>query len=205
MTIDYYFTSSSPYAYLGHEEIRSVAGRHNVKLNAIPVDLAAIWAVSGQVPLAQRPKIRQDYRRVDLQRIAQRRELTINVQPKFFPVDASFADLCAVALIGLEESALDFMEKVFTGIWVRDEDISDRVQIETYLKELGLDAPAIIAKAQTPDSAATRKANSDAAVAACIPGVPGYVLSGEPFFGQDRIDDLEHALDSGRAPFRTGV
>lgn len=204
MTIDYYFTSSSPYAYLGHEEILSVAGRHNLKLNPIPVDLAAVWAVSGQVPLAQRPKIRQDYRRIDLQRVAQRRELPFNVQPKFFPVDASFADLCSVALIALGESPIAFMEKVFTGIWVRDEDISDRVQIETYLKALGLDAPAIIAKAQTPDSAAIRKANSDAAVAAGIPGVPGYVLSGEPFFGQDRIDDLEHALDSGRPPFRVG-
>jgi 2-hydroxychromene-2-carboxylate isomerase len=35
-----------------------------------------------------------------------------------------------------------------------------------------------------------------------VPGSPGYVLHGEPFFGQDRIDDLEHALDTGRAPFR---
>lgn len=205
MTIDYYFTSSSPYAYLGHEEIRSVAGRHNVKLNPIPVDLSAVWAVSGQVPLAKRPKIRQDYRRIDLQRVAQRRELPLNVEPKFFPVDASFADLCAVALIALGQSPIDFMEKVFTGIWVRDEDIADRMQIEAYLKELGLDAEAVIAKARTPDAAATRKANSDAAVAAGIPGVPGYVLSGEPFFGQDRIDDLEHALDSGRAPFRLGA
>ena len=204
MTIDYYFTSSSPYAYLGHEEIQSVAGRHNARLNPIPVDLAAVWAMSGQVPLAKRPKIRQDYRRIDLRRIAQRRDLPFNVEPKFFPVDASFADLCAVALIALGENPIAFMEKVFTGIWVRDEDISDRVQVETYLKELGFDAATVIAKAQAPDAAATRKANSDAAVAAGIPGVPGYVLAGEPFFGQDRIDDLEHALDSGRAPFRIG-
>lgn len=204
MTIDYYYSSSSPYAYLGHEEIRSVAGRHNAKLNLIPVDLAAIWAVSGQVPLAKRPKIRQDYRRIDLQRVAQRRELPLNIEPRFFPVDASFADLCAVALIALGENPIDFVEKVFTGVWVRNEDIADRVQIEAYLKELGFDAATVMAKAQAPESAATRKANADAAVAAGIPGVPGYVLSGEPFFGQDRIDDLEHALDSGRRPLRIG-
>ena len=203
-TIDYYFTSSSPYAYLGHEEIRSVAGRHNARLRPIPVDLAAVWAVSGQVPVAKRPQIRQDYRRIDLQRVAQRRELPLNVQPKFFPVDASFADLCAVALIALELEPIDFMEKVFTGIWVRDEDISDRVQIETYLTELGFDAAAIIERAEAPESAASRKANADAAVAAALPGVPGFVLNGEPFFGQDRIDDIEHALDSGRPPFRVG-
>ncbi|BDA83184.1 hypothetical protein Sa4125_07260 [Aureimonas sp. SA4125] len=58
-TIDYYFTSSSPYVYLGHEEIRSVAGRHNAVLRPLPVDLQAMWAVSGQVPVAKRPQIRQ--------------------------------------------------------------------------------------------------------------------------------------------------
>lgn len=200
-TIDYYFTSSSPYAYLGHEEIRSVAGRHDATLRLIPVDLASIWAVSGQVPAAKRAQMLQDYRIIDLKRIAERRGLPMNVRPKFFPVDPALADLAAVALIAMNESPLAFMEKVFTGVWVREEDISDRVQIEAYLGDLGFDAAAVIAKAESPDSAATRKANSDAAVAALLPGVPGYVLAGEPFFGQDRIDDLEHALDSGRGPF----
>lgn len=199
-TIDYYFTAASPYVYLGHEEILSVAGRHNATLQPMPVDVASIWAVSGHVPRAKRPQMRQDYGIIDLKRIAERRGLPMNVRPKFHPVDPALADLAAVALISMGENPLGFMEKVFTGLWVREEDISDRVQIETYLGALGFDAAAVIAKAESPESAATRKANSDAAVAALIPGVPGYVLAGEPFFGQDRIDDLEHALDSGRGP-----
>lgn len=203
-TIDYYFTSSSPYVYLGHEEIRSVAGRHNVTLRPLAVDLSAMWAVSGQVPVAQRPKIRQDYRLVDLQRVAERRGLALNVKPKFHPADPAFADLVTVALVAEGQSPLDFMDRVFSGYWAEEEDMADRLQIETYLTELGFDAAAIIERAEAPESAATRKANADAAVAASLPGVPGYVLNGEPFFGQDRIDDLEHVLDSGRAPFRLG-
>lgn len=199
--IDYYFTSSSPYVYLGHEEIRSVAGRHGLTLHARPIDLQVVWATSGQVPLAKRPKIRQDYRIIDLKRTAERRGLPINVRPKVFPVDPSLADLAVVALVDMGENPLDFMERVFTGLWVRDEDIFDRVVIEEHLAALGFDAAAVLAKAEGAEAAAVRKANSDAAVAACLPGAPGYVLSGEPFFGQDRIDDLEHALDSGRAPF----
>lgn len=199
--IDYYFSSSSPYVYLGHEEIRSVAGRHNLELRPLPVDLSVIWAVSGQVPLAKRPAIRQDYRIIDLKRIAARRDLPMTVRPTFFPVDPAIADLTAVALIAMGEAPFNFMEKVFTGLWVRDEDIADRVQIETYLRDLGFDAEAVLARAEAPESAAARKANSDAALAAGIPGAPGYVFAGEPFFGQDRIDDLEHALDTGRPPF----
>lgn len=202
--IDYYFTSSSPYVYLGHEEIRSVAGRHNATLRPLAVDLSAVWSVSGQVPLAQRPKIRQDYRLVDLQRVAERRGLPLNVKPKFYPADPALADLVAVALVAEGQSPLDFMDRVFSGYWAREEDMADRLQIETYLTELGFDAAAIIERAEAPESAASRKANADAAVAAALPGVPGFVLNGEPFFGQDRIDDIEHALDSGRPPFRVG-
>lgn len=200
--IDYYFTSISPFTYLGHEEIRSVAGRHNAKLAVKPIDLKVIWSVTGHLPLAQRPALRQDYRIIDLKRIAERRGLPINVRPKFFPADASFADLVTVALVSMQIDPLDFMETVFTGTWVRDEDIADRVQIEAYLEQLGLPAAEAIERAEAPESAAIRKANSDAAIAAAIAGSPGFVLNGEPFFGQDRIDDLEHALDTGRAPFR---
>lgn len=200
--IDYYFTSISPFTYLGHEEIRSVAGRHNATLAVKPIDLKVIWAVTGNQPLAQRPQMRQDYRIIDLKRIAERRSLPINVRPKFFPADGSFADLVTVALVAMDINPLDFMESVFTGTWVRDEDIADRVQIEAYLDRLGLPKSEIIERAEAPESAAIRKANSDAALAACVPGSPSFVLNGEPFFGQDRIDDLEHALDTGRAPFR---
>lgn len=200
--IDYYFTSISPFTYLGHEEIRSVAGRHNAKLSVKPIDLKVVWAAIDHRPLAERPAMRQTYRIIDLKRIAERRGLAINVRPRFFPADPSFADLVTVALVAMNIDPLDFMEAVFTGTWVREEDIADRLQIEAYLDRLGLPAAEAMAQAETPDCAAIRKANSDAAVAACIPGSPGFVLDGEPFFGQDRIDDLEHALDTGRAPFR---
>jgi 2-hydroxychromene-2-carboxylate isomerase len=200
--IDYYFTSISPFTYLGHEEIRSVAGRHNATLMPKPIDLKVLWAVTGHQPLAQRPTIRQDYRIIDLKRTAERRSLPINVRPKHFPADGTIADLATIALVSMGENALDFMELVFSGVWVRDEDIADRVQIEAYLERLGHSSKEVLERAEAPESAIIRKANSDAALAALIPGSPGYVLDGEPFFGQDRIDDLEHALDSGRAPFR---
>ncbi|KQT54384.1 hypothetical protein ASG43_01895 [Aureimonas sp. Leaf454] len=200
--IDYYFTSISPFTYLGHEEIRSVAGRHNATLLPKPIDLKVLWSVTGNLPLAQRPALRQDYRIIDLKRIAERRGLPINVRPRHFPADGTFADLATVALVQMGQNPLDFMEMVFSGVWVRNEDIADRVQIESYLERLGLPAADVLDLAQAPESAIIRKANSDAALAALIPGSPGYVLNGEPFFGQDRIDDLEHALDSGRPPFR---
>jgi 2-hydroxychromene-2-carboxylate isomerase len=36
-------------------------------------------------------------------------------------------------------------------------------------------------------------------------GSPAYVLDGEVFWGQDRLDLLDDALASGRAPFKPDV
>ena len=43
------------------------------------------------------------------------------------------------------------------------------------------------------------------ALAADVFGSPVYVLDGEVFWGQDRIELLADALKSGRAPYRSQV
>ena len=57
--IDYYFYCASPFTYLGHNLICEVAERHKAKLNYKPVNLAALWDVSGAVPPGQRPPVRR--------------------------------------------------------------------------------------------------------------------------------------------------
>src|SRR5258707_4104922 len=118
--IDYYFTASSPWVYLGHAAIRAVAGRHGVRLNPKPVVLGGVWEVSGSVPLAQRTPTRQRYRLLELQRYAELRDLPIVYRPKFAPVDASLADLCVAAMILEGRDPLDFMGQVLSAFWAED-------------------------------------------------------------------------------------
>ena len=47
--------------------------------------------------------------------------------------------------------------------------------------------------------------NRQDALAADVFGSPVYVLDGEVFWGQDRIELLADALKSGRAPYRSQV
>lgn len=199
--VDYYYTSISPFTYLGHAAIRAAAADNGFALRPRPVNLKELWAVSGAVLPAERPKVRQDYRIIELKRLAERRGRPINVRPRHWPVDPALADLATCALIATGADPLEFMEKLFSGLWARQEDIGDRDRIAAYLGECGFDADAILEKAAGAEAAAMRAENSRAAVEVGLPGVPGYVLAGEPFFGQDRIEDLVHALSSGRRPF----
>ena len=60
--IDYFYTSTSPFTWFGHEHFAAVAKKHNKKIRYKPVNLMEIWKLSGGVAPAQRPPMRQRYR-----------------------------------------------------------------------------------------------------------------------------------------------
>ncbi|WP_018688738.1 2-hydroxychromene-2-carboxylate isomerase [Ahrensia kielensis] len=200
-TIDYYFYSASPFTYLGHQAIVDVAEKQGATLNVKPVILMALWAVSGAVPPAQRPAVRQRYRLIELQRVADFRGLPINKQPAHFPVDATVADCSIAAIISAGANPLTYMRDLFAATWANEQDISDEATLAELLKKNGFDSDEILTAAKSETVAAIREQNTKDAIDADAIGVPAYVVKGEVFWGQDRIEMLDHMLASGRSPF----
>lgn len=198
--IDYYFTASSPWTYLGHAAIRAVAERHGARLDAKPVLIGGVWEVSGAVPLPQRTATRQRYRFIELQRYAELRGMPIVYKPR--PIDPSLADLCAAAIVLEGGNPLDYIARVLAARWAEDRDIGDEAVIASLLSDSGFDPAAVLDRARGDAAAALRKKNTEEAIAADAIGVPAYVLNGEVFWGQDRIDLLDRALVTGRSPYR---
>ncbi len=196
--ISYYFTLVSPFTYLGHAEFLRIAKAYGVKIAYKPVFLGKIFPASGGVPLAQRHALRQAYRFVELERWAHQRGLPLNLRPKYFPCDITLADRVAIALGDDIES---FMPAVLAGVWAQDQNMVDESTLLGILTKAGLDAPTILAKARTEATQASYDANVGEALAAGVFGTPAYVLNGEVFWGQDRLDLLEDALKTGRPPF----
>ncbi len=200
--IDYYFYGASPFTYLGHKALEELAERHGCGIAYKPVNLMGLWDVSGGLPPAKRPPVRQRYRLIELQRAAAFRGLPINLKPRHFPVDATLADQAVIALLNDKRDPSGYMFEVFSAVWARDENISDPAVIERLLDESGFDGAMVLEAAQSQSVAAIRAKNTEDAIAADAVGVPAYVLNGEVFWGQDRLEWLDHALTSGRAPFR---
>lgn len=199
--IDYYFAGSSPFTYLGHRAICDVAHRHGVHLNFKPVNPMGVWEKSGSVPLPQRSKLRQRYRFVELQRIAVHRNLQINLRPAHFPVDPTLADCCAIVIQQAGNNPADYMERVFSSVWSQELDISDLNVVGGLLTDCGFDADTVIVEAQSSSIRQKRTRYTQEAANADAVGVPAFVLNGEVFWGQDRIEFIDHALTTGRAPF----
>ena len=118
--------------------------------------------------------------------------MPLNLAPKFFPVDPSLADRCAIALDRQGSDPSAYMDAAFRAIWAHDRDLADRDTVAGLLRDAGHDADATLATAESEDVAA---------IAADLPGLPGYVLDGEPFWGQDRVEALREALLTGREAF----
>lgn len=200
-SIDYFFICSSPFAYLGHKAFHELAARHDATIRYRPIDIMGVWEESGSVPLRQRTPVRQRYRRIELQRIADIRGLPINLEPKHFPVDSSLADRCIGTLTRQGDDPSGFLWHVHNGVWVNEEDIADPATLAGYLAGLGHDGKVVVAEAESGTAAQAVAENTAAAIAVDAIGAPVYVLDGEPFWGQDRLDYLDHALATKRAPF----
>ncbi|TYR29403.1 2-hydroxychromene-2-carboxylate isomerase [Mesorhizobium microcysteis] len=200
--IDYYFICSSPFAYLGHKAFHELAATHGATIRYKPISIAGVWEKSGSVPLGQRTPVRQRYRRIELQRIADIRGLPINLEPKFFPVDPTLADRCVIVLAGGGKNPAGFIWRVKQGVWANEENIADRDQLAAYLGAEGHDAEAVLSAAQAEPAGETLSRNTREATEVDAIGAPVYVLNGEPFWGQDRLDYLAHALETKRGPFK---
>lgn len=199
--IEYFYTHMSPWAYLGHQLFQEVAEKHGAVIRPRPVNLGGVFEETGGLPLGKRHPARQAYRFIEMQRWQRRRGLPLVFRPKFFPTNPSLADCCAIVLADMEGPALEFSDAVFRAIWVSERNIAEDEVLAEILEKLGADPDYVLNAAQEPAAQEQYALNARKAIESGVIGSPCYVLNGEPFWGQDRLDLLEDALASGRQGF----
>lgn len=204
-SIDYYFTSASPFAYMGHDLLLAIGDKHGKKINFKPFNIAKVWNESGSVPLGERSPVRQRYRLIELQRISRFRNVVLNTRPRFFPTDITLADLCICALVLDGENPASFARAVGEAIWKDEKQVADEETLLELLSATGHDGNPVLAAAQGAEAAALRDENTAAAIEHDAIGAPAYLYMGEVFWGQDRLEYLEEMISSGRDAFTSEV
>ena len=188
--IDYYFTAPSPFTYLGHNTLMSIAAKHGKTVNFKPFNIMGVWENSGAEPPMKRPPVRQRYRLLDIKRAGVMRDTCINAEPKFFPTNPTPADLVICALILAGENPTGFTFAIGQAIWSNEKQIADDDILLEVLSSCGHDAQKILDLSKTDDAAELREKNTQEAIAADAVGAPAYVYQGEVFWGQDRLEYL---------------
>ena len=203
--IDYYFSTQSPWAYIGHALFEDLAATHQLKVNYKPVFLIEVFSETGGLPLVKRHPARQRYRMMELQRWRDKRGLTFNLKPQFFPADPRLADGVAVAAAAAGLNPEPFVRRAFAGLWEQQLDLADPATVTRLADEAGLPGAKIVARAISDDISAAYEQNRQEAIASGVFGSPCWVLDGEVFWGQDRIELLADALKSGRKAYTSEV
>jgi len=199
LSVDYYFATISPWTYLGHQRFADMAKAAGAKVNVLPVDMGGkVFPVSGGLPLSKRAPQRQAYRLVELKRFAEFLRLPINLQPRFFPAPGDDAArlIIAVDLHDGSDAAMTLTGAVLRGVWVDERDIADTGALGTMLAELKLPA-ARLDDARAPAVQERYETYTQRAIDAGVFGAPSYVIDGEIFWGQDRLDFVQRRLARG--------
>ena len=195
-SVDYFFAPQSPWAYLGHQRFHNILKKSGAAVRVMPFDLGGkVFPISGGLPLGQRAPQRQAYRLTELARFSKWLGAPLHLKPTFFPVSGDDAAklIIAVDMVMGADAAMNISGAILSAVWSQQRNIADEKTLAELLHEQHLPAACL---EQTYSQAVHERYESytQMAIDAGVFGAPSYVLDGEIFWGQDRLDFVERAL-----------
>jgi 2-hydroxychromene-2-carboxylate isomerase len=201
-TITYVYSAHSAFAYLGSAKLSQICAAHNVTLIHKPIPLSPVVEAQGSLPFAARTQAHVDYFfGREIERWAEYRHVPIiNYRPTYHDADYNIASGMIIAL-GETGAATDAMaHALLEAHWRDDIDLSDVASLHRIAESLGHDADALLAKAGSAATQAELHANAAWAKEQSVFGSPTYIVDGDPFYGQDRLELVAAAVQHPFAP-----
>lgn len=196
LSVDYYFAPQSPWAYLGHQRFQTILQKSGASVRVMPIDLGGkVFPISGGLPLGQRAPQRQAYRLTELARFSKWLGAPLHLKPTFFPVSGDDAAklIIAVDMAQGANAAMAISGAILSAVWSQQRNIADEKTLVELLKEQNLPA-SCLEQAYSQATQERYETYTQMAIDAGVFGAPSYVVNGEIFWGQDRLDFVERVL-----------
>jgi 2-hydroxychromene-2-carboxylate isomerase len=194
-TIDFYFDFPSPYSYLAHTQLPRLAAEHRASISYYPFRILELMKLVGNRPTTIECKNKGKYAGTDLQRWTKRYNVEFARNPHSRSFD--FAELDRGALVAIADGrGAEYVTAVFSGIWAKQADLSQRAVLIDILNGAGFDAPLLLERAGTEHITAKLDAETLAAATRGVFGAPTMFVGDQMFFGNDRLDFVAEALRS---------
>jgi 2-hydroxychromene-2-carboxylate isomerase len=194
----FYFDFISPYGYFASLRVEELAAHHGRTVDWRPMLLGvAVLKVMGLKPLMDTP-LKGDYVRRDVLRHARRHGIRLGRDP-----NATIGNPLppARAFYWVKQHhpqlATPFARALFHAIWAEGHDLSTPEAVGAIPLPAGLDRAALV-EGTASDEAASLLRNAVAdSIKAGIFGSPTIVVDGEPFWGTDRLQEVDEWLATG--------
>lgn len=185
--LEFLYDFSCPYAYLASTQVRALAERTGAELVYEPFLLGGVFKVLGGEPMARMAPARARMNGLDMHRWAEHWRVPL-VMPPGHPNRTVLALRATLASDDVPRAS----HALFEAYWVEGQDLSRPEVVERALTRAGFDGAALVARAD--ERRAELFARTERAVELGVFGAPAFVVEGELYFGQDRLDQVERAL-----------
>lgn len=195
-TLDFYFDFYSPFGYLASLQIDELAAKHGREAIWRPTLLGPAFKAMGQTTMLEIPML-GDYAMHDFDRYARMQNVPVKV-PKKMPNHALPAAR-AFYYINEDEPALakKLAKKVFHEIFNQGRDGSKPELLADVAEELGIDSAALLTAIAQTDVKQRLFDEVDKAMARGVFGSPMIFVDDEPFWGNDRLEQVDLWLQRG--------
>jgi len=196
--VRFLFDFGSPNAYLSHKVIPEIEHRTGAHFVYVPVLLGGLFKLTGNRSPAEAfagIENKLAYEGLETRRFVQRHGIGGFTSNPFFPVNTLRIMRGAVAAqrMGVFER---YVDAVFHHMWEAPKKMDEPEVIMAALTESGLDAAALMAKAEDPEVKQALIDNTNAAFEAGAFGSPSFLVGADLYFGKDRLRDVEEAIAS---------
>jgi 2-hydroxychromene-2-carboxylate isomerase len=194
--IQFYYDFASPYGYMGATMISALAEKHGRGVEWKPILLGVVFKVTGGVPLPNAP-LKGDYSRRDMERSARLFKIPFKI-PSKFPIAGQSPSR---VIYSLESEGAARQEEVTLALYraymVDDRDISSPEIAAEVGASVGLDRQKVLDVIGDPAIKEKLKVETETAIARGVFGSPYVIVDGEPFWGFDRLEQVDRWLQSG--------
>jgi 2-hydroxychromene-2-carboxylate isomerase len=193
-TLDVYVDVASPFSYLGLTQLPALAKATGAIPRVHPILLGALFRDIGQVdvPMFAMPPAKQRYVGLEMQRWARWWGVPFDM-PRKFPQRTVTAQRLLLLAGGDAGANIRLGIALGRAMWAEQRDLEDADTLRGVLADCGLPREWVertqepLVKQQLVDETA-------AARAAGVFGVPTWIVDGQLFWGQDRLELVMRAL-----------
>ncbi|XXY50476.1 2-hydroxychromene-2-carboxylate isomerase [Sorangium sp. So ce269] len=194
--VDFYFDYISGYAYFAWLRLQEICDRRGAELGVHPVLFAGLLDHWGQLGPAEIPP-KREWAYKDAFRVAHLHGIELSC-PKYHPFNPLLALRLSLPEVGGAEQRR-VVAAIFRAGWGQGIDLGSRDELAGALDREGLDSRGLIERASAPAAKEALRQGTERAVGRGVFGVPTTFVGDELFWGSDRMDHIELALD-GRDP-----
>lgn len=194
--IDFWFSIGSTYTCLTVLRLPAYAREHGVTFNWRPFNVRTILVEQNNIPFAGKP-VKAAYMWRDIERRAGKYGLSAKV-PAPYPLEhLPLAN--QVALLGMQKGwGQDYAVATYRR-WFQDgQPAGSEPNLSDSLREVGQDPARVIEAATSADIVDALARETEAAKRIGVFGAPSFVVDGEVFWGDDRLDDAVSWARTGR-------